>query len=74
MTEWQPIETAPHYKKVLIAFYWKENSEFYDKNEPWDIECGWYTGDRYIEGGAYLDLNDMQAKWLPLPEPPKENE
>ena len=69
--EWQPIETAPIGQYVLIAFYWKKYKEFYEDGQPWDIGCGTYTGGRYVDQ-LHLDLNDMDAVWMPLPKPPQE--
>jgi len=67
---WQPIETAPVGQYVLIAFNWKKNKTFFNPDEEWCIGCGTYTGRRYLEQ-LNLDLKDMDAKWMPLPEPPK---
>ena len=67
---WQPIETAPIGQYVLIAFYWKKYKEFYEEGQPWDIGCGTYTGGRYVDQ-LHLDLNDMDAVWMPLPKPPE---
>ena len=68
--EWLPIETAPIGQYVLIAFYWKKYKEFYEDGQPWDIGCGTYTGGRYVDQ-LHLDLNDMDAVWMPLPQPPE---
>ena len=67
---WQPIETAPIDQYVLIAFYWKKGKTFYEPGATWDIGCGTYTGGKYVEQ-LYLDLEDFDAVWMPLPEPPK---
>lgn len=67
--KWQPIETAPLNKWVLISFYWKKNQEFYDPQEEWNIDIGSYDGGRYIDG-CYVDLEEMDAMWMALPAPP----
>jgi len=69
MTEWQPIDTAPRGQYVLIAFYWKKGSCWYDPNDEWDIGCGTYDGGRYVDQ-IYIDLKEMDAMWMPLPTPP----
>lgn len=68
---WRPIETAPKNQWVLISFYWKKNQEFYDPQEEWNIDIGSYDGGRYIDG-CYVDLEEMDAMWQPLPKPPRE--
>jgi hypothetical protein len=67
---WQPIETAPKDKLVLIAYYWKKDHYFYEENKEWSITIGLYNDERYIDV-AHLDLQEMDAVWQPLPEPPK---
>ena len=68
---WRPIETAPKNKLVLVSFNWKKNQEFYDPQEEWSIDVGRYNGGRYIDG-CYVDLEEMDAVWQPLPKPPQE--
>jgi len=67
---WQPIETAPKDKLVLISYYWKEGQYFYEENEEWSITLGIYNGGRYLDV-AHLNLQEMDAVWQPLPEPMK---
>ena len=73
MTDWQPIETAPIGQYVLVAFNWKKGSTWYDPSEDWNIQCGTYVGGQYVEN-IYLDLNEMDAMWMPLPPPPANGE
>ena len=58
---------------MLIAFYWKKNSHWYDPSENWDIGCGTYHGGRYVDQ-IHIDLEDMDAMWMPLPQPPKKED
>jgi hypothetical protein len=67
---WQPIETAPKNKLVLISYYWKEGQDFYEENQEWSITLGICNDERYIDV-AHLDLREMDAVWQPLPEPMK---
>jgi len=61
---WQPIETAP--KTGISVLLWDENA----------IECtiGWYrvnhTGDQWRNEN---DLGIEATHWMPLPNPPEEN-
>ena len=73
MIEWQPIETAPKGHYVLIAFDWKKDQYHYEPNQEWCIGCGTYTGRRYIDQ-LHLDLDEMDAMWMPLPPPPKKGD
>jgi len=66
---WHPIETAPKDKLVLIAYNWKKDQYFYEENQEWSITIGIYNDERYIDV-AHLDLQEMDAVWQPLPEPP----
>jgi hypothetical protein len=68
--DWQPVETAPKDKLVLIAYYWKKGHDFYEENEEWSITLGIYNDERYIDV-AHLDLQEMDAKWLPLQKAPR---
>jgi hypothetical protein len=69
MSEWQPIETAPYGKTVLLFAItdtetgnWKmaTGSRPFDNSRPWN----W--------GGYELRPYDVEpTHWMPLPEPPK---
>lgn len=65
---WQPIETAPRAKHVLVAH----------AGQRW-IRLGWhfpglnrwyYSGSSERNERAEADDNDKPTHWMPLPEPP----
>ena len=65
MTErrWQPIETAPDDRKVLLAGEWQ--------SDQWEITVGEFSTGRW----PFVGLRGRPSHWMPLPEPPgKESE
>ena len=57
--EWQPIETAPMLKAVLLAV------EF-DGPGDWCIKCGsFYSNEWHVWGASWKPTH-----WMPLPKPP----
>lgn len=57
--EWQPIETAPMLKTVLLAV------EF-DGPGDWRIKCGsFYSNEWHVFGASWKPTH-----WMPLPKPP----
>lgn len=71
MSEWQPIETAPKDKNVLMA--WRPVDA---EKRPWHVEVviacvsSYYEGSIWT-GGMYQPVSHV-SHWMPLPEPPKE--
>ena len=71
MTAWQPIETAPKMKNILM---WAATdiSDF-GEIRNWKIATGyWSTGhDAWIWDGSALKTFDVKpTHWMPLPDPP----
>lgn len=71
MTEWQPIETAPKGKMVLV--YEDEYQEYYVAE---NIKGVWqYASTSIWPRGTFkqnIDFVCMPTHWMPLPEPPKQ--
>ena len=73
MSEWQPIETAPTYKEVLV---WPYPTEFcmtatHGKIPLLRDRFGWYYSE-YERGFGVIYTECCPTHWMPLPEPPKE--
>lgn len=60
MNDWQPIETAPSGKEILLYFPAITNSEHTSNNRPQWIVTGYKTTGRR-----------KASHWMPLPQPPK---
>ncbi len=60
MNEWQPIETAPRGKPVLL---WRAPEWFVAAQIEGEFGIGWCTPDGFEVFRA--------THWMPLPEPPK---
>ncbi len=81
MTDWQPIETAPKDGTVILIFrdgvhYIREGSRTVhparwmgelDPAYPWQVLCADY-------GADYLPAARSITHWMPMPEPPKEED
>lgn len=73
MWNWQPIETAPLMKTIIL---WAATDIAEDgKILNWKMETGWKHlldgSDFWIWDGRLLTLYDIQpTHWMPLPEPP----
>lgn len=64
MSEWKPIETAPHDESVEILACDTRDGMYWIKVVQWqDWKPGWWDG----EYG--YSLNDF-THWMPLPNPP----
>lgn len=62
---WEPIESAPHNKAVLLA--WKDW-----RDGQWCMAVDAYsTGQRYANGYSTVSNHGSATHWMPLPEPPK---
>ena len=59
--EWQPIQTAPHRKLILLF------SQPYGYNRLGEFAVG-YVNTEFVNNSEY-----KYTHWMPLPEPPKEN-
>lgn len=84
--EWQPIETAPKYKEVLVyredagvmlAIY--TSVDLYTSEYEWD-ETAEELGDSFEKADWFLfcwrgvervEGNEKPTHWMPLPSPPK---
>lgn len=61
MSEWQPIETAPKDRSVLLAA-WVASGPYYVR------EVGWWEE---ADGGFWsFPSEGVPTHWMPLPEPP----
>jgi hypothetical protein len=62
--EWQPIETAPKDRLLLLCCVgWKPSEA---KGEPWPVKVGgWWNGVWNIFGASWRPTH-----WMPLPAPP----
>jgi len=62
--QWQPIETAPHAKRVLLGWYdWRDHQ--------WCVEASpATTGQRFDNGYSTLSQHGSATHWQPLPAPP----
>ncbi len=56
---WQPIETAPKGKRIILTFNFK------------DVYCGEYEDGLWLDGDYEVPT---PTHWKPLPTPPQENE
>jgi hypothetical protein len=61
---WQPIETAPHAKRVLLG--WRDW-----RDHQWCVEVGPATsGQRFDNGYSSLSQHGSATHWQPIPEGP----
>jgi hypothetical protein len=81
MSEWQPIETAPKYRMLLVGFFnslgkwrsmhaqWRDDLPQHDEAEADDepAPAGWYSGS--LEDEQLFQCSPTH--WMFLPEPPK---
>ena len=65
--EWQPIETAP--KSARVLFYWLEGIS----GRGTALEIGAHELGEYYDFDGAPFLSDP-THWMPLPDPPKENQ
>ena len=75
MTQWQPIETAPRDGTAILVYrsdmgvfsaHYVSPCEFI---EDGDDEPGWFS-----TNGHDLSGNDMPTHWMPIPQPPKDQD
>ena len=82
MSDWQPIETAPKGKKLILGYrnqlgkwrtvlghYWLADTLESDDTESGFADEGWYEATEAYEELMPLDCDPTD--WQPLPEPPK---
>ena len=67
MSEWQPIETAPRDKRVLIWSGQEMYCAHWSRN-PMTRDVAWSVAEWGTEGEQALV---KATHWMPLPEPPK---
>lgn len=61
---WQPIETAPHQKRVLLG--WRDW-----RDHQWCVEVGpATTGQRFGNGYSNLSQHGSATHWQPIPDGP----
>jgi Protein of unknown function (DUF551) len=73
MSEWQPIETAPTMRTILLFAATDIGDDGSVKN--WRMETGfWSMGHAGWKWGGYelRPYSVQPTHWMPLPEPPKE--
>lgn len=64
MEEWQPIETAPHGRRVLLGWHdWRDHH--------WCMEVGPATQGRRVGNASSISAHGSATHWMPLPAPPK---
>ena len=89
MAEWQPIETAPKNRKLLVAYpnvlgNWRIVTACYHTQLPWSEECDppVDAGD-YAPAGWYeesdshetiLPTTEKPTHWMPLPKAPEQSQ
>lgn len=63
MSNWQPIETAPHGECVLL--YWRD---WADREYMEVTQASW--GERFPNGYSNLSRHGSATHWMPLPAAP----
>lgn len=59
--QWQPIETAPKDRQILLAAQ-------FDHENDWRIKTGWWNDE--IDEWHVLGASWSPTRWMPLPAPP----
>lgn len=81
MSKWQPIETVPRDRYVLLcdktAVRWDGNMEvgkWFGDDEPWACfwSCGGPNGGLEINGSSHGGHYDKFTHWMDLPPDPSE--
>lgn len=69
MSEWQPIETAPRNKIVLLF------GRYHYQPENWKIHSGYVQeqGGCVWNGERLTEYSMKPTHWMPLPKPPVES-
>jgi hypothetical protein len=62
MSEWQPIETAPKDRPIMLAGQWGG----FGQSGEWDIQIGTWLINRFQHVGT-----DVPTHWMLLPKPPE---
>jgi hypothetical protein len=73
MNAWQPIETAPKNRWVLI----KAEGETHPYVAQWAVMDNWRYGKHFeILDGQVIEVHETikPTHWMPLPEPEKKND
>lgn len=75
MSEWQPIETAPKDKRILLyrptaPEWWMVMGGRYDSDEYAKNPKPYWSTDNWSLGKTEQRQN-APTHWMPLPEPPK---
>lgn len=67
MSEWKPIETAPHGVEVLLA-----TPPFKSMGEQarWEFRVGTASRGERIGGYSNISRDSWATHWMPLPPPP----
>lgn len=76
MAEWQPIETAPKDRRVIVVdadgrveiAYWQENPRVWEDQPQGPCWTVFEPEDYFY---AYHLIAHPPTHWMPLPEPPK---
>ncbi|MGE3150891.1 MAG: DUF551 domain-containing protein [Pseudorhodoplanes sp.] len=64
---WQTVDTAPHGKRVILAWRdWRDHA--------WCMEVGPYSFGRRVGGTSSISCHGSATHWMPLPTPPDEVE
>lgn len=69
MTEWQPIETAPRCRQILVFAEGRKSDDFAIFNALFDEDGIWYAYTADFREGM-VDMCWYPTHWMPLPEPP----
>ena len=69
MSQWQPVETAPEGKAVLVFIPGHEPIMAVGRMEQWVTRKVWVIDESFgfNEDGEITDI----THWMPLPEPPQ---
>jgi hypothetical protein len=71
MSNWQPIETVPKDRTIVLLYL---RGEGYHGPRQCNITAGLLTDSGYyaISDGYAGVVSDQPSHWMPLPDPPKE--
>ena len=72
LNEWQPIETAPNNKSILVYARWDWDGMDRPSDE-YEAVVAWSEGGSFWSetNNPYTDKAYKPTHWMPLPKPPK---
>ena len=69
MSEWQPIETAPHGVEVLLA---TPPFQCMGEHAAWELRVGMASWGERIGGISNISRDSWATHWMPLPATPSQ--